>query len=125
MKRVLVVWAAAAFLCALLPAYVAAEEKLLNQPPVAVVAETFVRGLVPLKVCFDASKSYDPEGKPLTYRWEFGDGRGTATTAKSCHEYVEAGLYAGTVTVTDDQGLKGSETVIVFVCEGPKAIPGS
>ncbi len=125
MKRVLVVWAAAAFLGALVPAYVSAEEKSSNQPPVAVVFESFVRGSVPLKVCFDASKSFDPEGKSLTYKWEFGDGKGTATTANACHEYAEAGLYAATVTVTDVGGRTGTETVIVFVREAPKAIPGS
>jgi PKD repeat protein len=125
MKRLLVVWAAAAVLGALVPAYVSAKEKSSNQPPVAVVAETFVRGSVPLKVCFDASKSSDPEGKPLTYKWEFGDGKGTATTAKACHEYAEAGLYAATLTVTDEQGQKGVETVIVFVRDAPKAAPRS
>ncbi len=123
MKRVLVVWAAAAFLGALVPAFVSAQEKSSNQPPVAVVAESFVRGSVPLKVCLDASASFDPEGMPLTCKWEFGDGKGSATTASACHEYAEAGLYAATVTVTDEQGATGAETVIVYVRQTAEAVP--
>ena len=96
-----------------------------NEPPVAVVTAEFVRGTVPLKVCFDASKSSDPEGKPLTYRWDFGDGRGTATTAEACHEYVQEGLYAATVTVTDELGAAGYRNVIVLVGEAGRATPAS
>lgn len=124
MKRVLVVWAAAAILGALLPAHALAAETE-NQPPVVVVAEDFVRGPVPLSVCFDASKSHDPEGTPLTYSWDFGDGTRPAATAKACHEYAEAGLYAASVTVTDEQGAKGSDTVVVHARETPRAVPGT
>lgn len=128
MKRLLAVWAAAALL-AVISTYATAGEPEVqsNEPPVAMVTENFVRGSVPMNVCFDASKSHDPEGKPLEYEWDFGDGSRTAATAETCHEYVQPGLYAATVTVTDDQGLQGRETVVVHAREkeAARATPGT
>jgi glucose/arabinose dehydrogenase len=51
-----------------------------NQPPTAVAAGTPTTGAAPLAVSFSSSGSADPEGAPLTYRWDFGDG-GTSTLA--------------------------------------------
>ncbi len=118
MKRLLIAWTMSAFVCALLPTCVTAAEPVIgssNQAPVARVTDDFVGGVLPLEVCVDASKSYDPEGKPLTYRWDFGDGRGTAALPKACHVYVEEGLYAASVTVTDEHGLTDMKTVVVSV----------
>jgi PKD repeat protein len=85
--------------------------------PVAVPAADVASGTVPLKVCFDGSESYHPRRKALVFRWDFGDGRGAASEARACHEYIQAGLYAATVTVTDDQGLTDSRAFIVSVRE--------
>ena len=85
--------------------------------PVAVTTADFVEGAVPLTVCFDAAKSYHPHRKPFDIEWDFGDGRGTASTAQTCHEYIEPGLYAASVTVTDDEGLRDCRTLVVFVRE--------
>lgn len=88
-----------------------------GESPVAVPIADFVEGAVPLTVCFDAANSYHPQRKPFDIEWDFGDGRGTASTAQPCHEYIEPGLYAASVTVTDDDGLRDSRTVVVFVRE--------
>ena len=45
-----------------------------NQPPTAVAAATPASGRAPLIVAFSSAGSADPEGRPLTYRWDFGDG---------------------------------------------------
>ena len=88
-----------------------------NESPVVVPMADFVEGALPLTVCFDAAKSYHPQRRPFHIEWDFGDGRGTASTGQTCHEYIEPGLYAASVTVTDDQGLRDSRTVVVFVRE--------
>lgn len=58
-------------------------------------------------VLFDGSASKDPDGKILTYAWNFGDGD-TAPAASSptvTHHYDLAAIYQATLTVTDDRGL--------------------
>ncbi len=71
-----------------------------NSPPVirASVSPTF--GATPLVVTASSSKSYDPDGQPLAYLWDFGDGN-TSTEAEALHVYSETGNYQVTVTVTE------------------------
>ncbi len=90
--------------------------------PVVVVTQDFVRGHVAMSTCVDASSSFHIGGRPLSFKWDFGDGRGTATTASACHEYRDPGLYAASVTVTDDRGVTESRTVIVSI--SPMTSPG-
>jgi hypothetical protein len=51
---------------------------------------------------FDGSASIDGEGPIVSYEWDFGDGE--AGGAGAAHEYAEAGTYAVTLTVVDDEG---------------------
>ena len=74
----------------------------------AVPAADVHDGPAPLRVCFDASESYHPDGRAVVFTWDFGDGRGTASEPSACHEYIEPGLYAAMLTVTDDRGLEDS-----------------
>ncbi len=90
--------------------------------PVVVVTQDLVRGHVASEICVDASSSFHSEGRPLSFRWDFGDGRGTATAASACHEYTDPGLYAASVAVTDDRGVTELRTVIVSVA--PAELPG-
>ena len=55
-------------------------------------------------VAFNGSGSSDPEGKPLTYSWDFGDG-GSGTGVAPSHTYAAAGEFAVTVTVRDGVNL--------------------
>jgi outer membrane protein OmpA-like peptidoglycan-associated protein len=79
-----------------------------NQPPSAALTSV-PEGEVEQLLNFDASGSSDPDGDPLTYRWDFGDGT-TAdfTFPRATHRYKAPGNYLVSVTVSDGKG--GSDT---------------
>ncbi|HZI45234.1 MAG TPA: PKD domain-containing protein, partial [Ilumatobacter sp.] len=54
-------------------------------------------------VALNGSASTDPDGHPLTYRWDFGDGT-TGTGATPSHGYAVDGVYTVTLVVTDALG---------------------
>ncbi len=60
-----------------------------------------------LQMDFDASKTADSTGTPLTYLWDFdGDGRTDETTAgpQVSHTYAERGKYTVRLTVRNGEG---------------------
>ena len=71
-----------------------------NQPPTAVAAASPESGLAPLDVAFSSAGSIDPEGSPLSYRWDFGDGT-SSTQANPSHRYTRNGRYTVRLTVSD------------------------
>jgi hypothetical protein len=81
------------------------------------------------EVTFDAWGSYDPYGaaghsnEPLvSYDWDFGDGT-TGSGVTVTHTYGERGFYEATLTVTDNQGLTGSASLIMAVHPLQRAWP--
>ena len=77
----------------------------VNHAPVANAGrDTLTESLI---VSFDGTASIDPDGDPLTYRWDFGDG-GSATGAKVQHTYAAAGTYPIILVVDDGKGLRNS-----------------
>jgi PKD repeat protein len=82
--------------------------------PIAHAAATPEDGPIPLAVQFSSAGSVDPEGTSLTYAWDF-DGNGTtdSTDANPTHTYTTAGNYNARLTVTDQAGMSGSDTVVV------------
>ncbi len=92
-----------------------------NKPPVATMTVTPQDGEAPLAVSCDASGSSDPDGKFVSYAWNWGDSAtsGTASasanTAQAAHTYSEPGNYTVTLTVTDDAGASSSATTQVTV----------
>jgi acetyltransferase-like isoleucine patch superfamily enzyme len=65
-------------------------------------------------VTFDGTGSYDPDGTIESYYWDFGDS-GTDDGENTVHIYETAGVYTVTLTVTDDNDLSSSDTLIVSV----------
>ena len=74
-----------------------------NLQPTPVATATPVEGIPPLAVQF-GSDSTDPEGDPLTYQWDFGDGSAVRMAADPIHTYTSAGVYLARLTVDDGTG---------------------
>jgi len=55
---------------------------------------------VPLAVNFSSAGSNDPEGQPISFLWDFGDGT-TSTAANPSHTYTVAGMRTVRLTVSD------------------------
>jgi glucose/arabinose dehydrogenase/PKD repeat protein len=91
-----------------------------NQPPTAVAAGTPTSGQAPLAVAFSSAGSSDPEGRPLTYRWDFGDGT-TSTAANPSHTYTTAGRYTARVTTSD--GTLETVSNAVTITAGSPPVP--
>jgi subtilisin family serine protease len=90
-------------------AYRAITQTNPNDPPVVVAGEPYA-GDEGSAVDFDGSASSDPNGRPLTYAWSFGDG-GTATGPTPTHTYADNGDYTVTLTVADESGLTTTTTI--------------
>jgi PKD repeat protein len=90
-----------------------------NAAPVIREAEaTPTSGDAPLEVWFHAVAD-DPEGKPLTYKWEFGDGSGSALGDEAEHTYLTKGTYTAKLTVTDQGGETATKEFTITVADPP------
>ncbi len=73
-------------------------------------------GPTPLTVGFDGGESRDPNGDPLTYLWDFGDGAtDETTTPTTSHTYTTEGPYTATLRVREGSGaISDPATVRVY-----------
>jgi PKD repeat protein len=90
-----------------------------NAAPAAAASATPTSGSAPLAVSFDGSGSSDPDGDPLTYDWDFGDGSPAAGDVAVTHAFAELGDHAVTLRVSDPAGASSSQTVHVTVQSAP------
>ena len=73
---------------------------------------------------FVGAGSLDPDGQILLYEWDFGDGL-TAVGVTQTNSYDDDGVFTVTLTVTDDQGLSATDTMVVTVNNvAPRVEPG-
>jgi len=94
-----------------------------NEPPVATFTYRPTLLFTGTTVAFDASGSFDPDGLPLTFDWDFGDG-GFATGSGPfvTHRYASFGTHLVKVTVTDVREGSGMATASLRVESLP--VPG-
>ncbi len=85
-----------------------------NQPPVANFSFSPTAPSVGQLVFFNASTSTDADGSIVSYDWDFGNGA-TGTGREASFIYNVAQSYVVVLTVTDDDGARGSfsRTIVI------------
>ena len=86
----------------------------------ALVSANPTSGPAPLDVNFSSAGSNDPEGQPITYSWDFGDGT-SSTASNPVHTYTEAGQYVVRLTVSDGANSSISTPLTISVGSAPTA----
>lgn len=91
-------------------------------PPNAAATASVSSGVAPLSVGFDASASADPQGRPLTYSWNFGDGSAIASGAAVSHIFNAHGNYSAVVTVSNG-AADATKSIPIAVTAAPPTVP--
>lgn len=89
--------------------------------PIAQIIATPVSGTLPLEVQFSGLGSQDVNGPIDHYLWNFGDGF-VADSAEIQHTYHKAGDYQVSLTVVDEDGMIGNDTITIQVQEPTDSI---
>ncbi len=94
-----------------------------NKTPIAVATATPAFGLAPLKVTFKGGGSSDPDGDPLKYEWDFGDGTAISKVQDPpVHTYRNGGNYEARLKVTDSKNASSTTTVRISVNNAPPVV---
>jgi glucose/arabinose dehydrogenase/PKD repeat protein len=91
--------------------------RLSNAAPTAVISANPTFGPSPLPVNFSGAGSSDPNGDPLTYEWNFGNGiTATTTSATTTYTYTVAQptVYTATLVVRDNIGLPSAPVSVTI-----------
>ena len=92
----------------------------INHAPFAAAGGPYA-GVVGRTVQFDGSASSDPDSDPLTFRWDFGDGRwGLGTYGH--HAYASPGSYQPHLSVTDGIDTTSAAAVAVIAAALPARV---
>jgi hypothetical protein len=100
-----------------------------NLPPVAKAGLDQTITLPVSTVTLSGIGSSDPDGSIASYRWRKVSGGGASITDSTAAQTTVSGLGAGSyqfeLTVTDNLGAKGRDTVIIIVNQPPVANAGT
>ena len=102
------------------PRYLALSSAPVNQAPVINAGGPY-SGLEGSAVTFDASATTDANGDAMTFAWSFGDGS-SGSGASTSHVYADNGVYAATLTVTDERGATSSAAITVTIDNAAPAL---
>jgi len=90
---------------------------ILSAPVPVIVARPF-KGFSPLKVQFYGTQSHSPNGRIVSYDWDFGDGD-TSKLSKPLNTFLSATYgsrtFTVTLTVTDAKGQSASTSIAIEV----------
>ncbi|MEM4729602.1 MAG: PKD domain-containing protein [Thermoplasmata archaeon] len=116
-RRILIALMSAALILTASAACLESPPQSLNKPPVARIGSPVENGSYETgqEVVFDGSGSYDPEKKPLTFKWDFGDNT-TASGNLTRHAYALPGKYVVTLEVSDGK-KRGIDRVTIHVAQ--------
>lgn len=89
-----------------------------NQAPIADAGGPYT-GTVAVAVSFFGSAQDENVGT-VTGEWNFGDGSAPVAGITAAHTYSSEGLYWATFTVEDEFNLKGSDSTLVLIGQGPQ-----
>lgn len=92
--------------------------------PVALLIADKTRGKMPLTISFTGSKSFDRNGSPLSYRWNFGNGK-ASISADTVYTFTEPGTFMVSVTVTNQLLLSTVDSVKITVLGNGTAYSGN
>jgi PKD repeat protein len=89
-----------------------------NHPPTAdASAGEPYTGFVTEFITFNGSRSYDRDGRIITWLWNYGDGT-TGSGETTTHAYTQVGVYLVTLTVTDNLFASDVYTTTAQVTQG-------
>jgi PKD repeat protein len=89
-----------------------------NQVPSASASANPLSGTAPLNISFSGTGN-DKDGTVVSHLWSFGDGS-QSTEQNPQHTYNNPGTYTATLTVTDNDGAAGSDSVTITVNDPPE-----
>ena len=92
-----------------------------NRPPVAVLDASALAGKQPLEVRFDSSRSYDADGGPLAFAWDFGNGESSIERTPR-FTFSEQGQYTVALKVSDDAGGVNEARTVITVGNSPPVV---
>ena len=98
----------------------------INSTPVAIAGHDILAS-PGQTIEFNGARSYDPDGKALSYQWDFSDGLGTTKAATTKRSFEQPGIYTATLTVVDDSGTSNAQAqkkILVHINSQPIAKPG-
>lgn len=109
-------------------ASVDAVEVSVGAAPIAEATINPADGTAPLDVTLTAAGA-DTDGAITSYEWDLdGDGAFDVTLPDPgpySHRYEDSGVYVVTLRVTDDDGLRGTDSRVLSIAGPPEALPGA
>lgn len=90
---------------------------ILSKPNVVIIAKP-QSGPSPLKINFFGTKSKSPNGKIVSYEWDFGDGdKSKKPNPTNTYWSTTYGTreYTATLTITDNKGMVSSASTVIRV----------
>ena len=80
------------------------------------ISASSLEGEVPHVIMFDASGSAYPEGRIISYQWDFGDGSNPRfDDSQIAYEYTRVGEFRANVTVKTDDGLEEKADILINI----------